>query len=259
MEYYYFLEKNGTKLGPFKLGELKSLTIHHDDLVWRSDSTHWRKASDFNELEGVYFIKPPLTPMEYKISEMNEKFSSQIIGYLVKAYIIASILIGYISFELAQSSWEGKGFGRYPRYYPEMDNEIMYANSEKFLFRPFRAFYSTVYLTKDEQENSVTFFLNLTLSSFATLSFIFVIMGIVYYLIQRVNINVEDDQKVTSAVRTPRQQTSFSIISIPQESPKVKRTIKEETGKNYMLIPYIISAILLFLIIFGVLEIFKRV
>jgi hypothetical protein len=53
MGQYYFIEKNGTKLGPYELSGLKQQIIYFDELIWRSDSDKWRKAADYEELSDI--------------------------------------------------------------------------------------------------------------------------------------------------------------------------------------------------------------
>lgn len=222
MEQYYFIEKNGTKLGPYKLSELKQLTIYFDELIWRSDSDQWRKAADYEELSDIIIINPPPTPKEKKIAEVNENFTGKIIAQLAFAYFLASLLFGFISYSIAQSSWEkylkdteGKYLGnnpssnssgfitlyelnankRYPSYLPNSNNESAYGYGQGFWFRPFKAFGSTVYLTLEEQKNSSLLLGHLILSSFASLSFIFVIFGIIYYVIKRADFEEEPEMK----------------------------------------------------------------
>jgi hypothetical protein len=218
MEQYYFIVKNGTKLGPYKLSELKQKTVYFDELIWRSDSDQWRKAADYEELSDIFIIKPPPTPKEQKIAEVNKNFIGQIIGLIAISYVITSVFIGLISFVIAQDSWNsylketeskyvpdknpsynyqypsGGGFvmanelidnKRYPMYQRGVNLENVYGIQQGLLFRSFRAFYSTIYLTKKEQNNSVLFLMNLMLSSFVSLSFFFIAIGIIYYAIKR--------------------------------------------------------------------------
>lgn len=219
---YYFIQQDGIKKGPFKLSELKELTIFFDELVWRSDNDKWRKAEEFEELNEIFIIKPPLTPKEKKIVEINQNFTSKIIGQLAITYFITSLLIGFISYSIAQSSWErylknteGKYLGnnrssnssgmisyselnankRYPYYLPNSNNESAYGNGQGFWFRPFKAFGSTIYLTISEQKKSSLLLGNLLLSSFASLSFIFVIFGIIYYAIKRADFEEKPEIK----------------------------------------------------------------
>jgi hypothetical protein len=202
MEQYYFIEKNGAKLGPFKLSELKQQTISFDELIWRSDSDQWRKAADYEELSDIFIIKPPPTPKEQKIAEVNRNFTSQIIVQLVIAYFITSLLIGSFSSSIAQSSWDEylkngtNGYGRYKTYIPEMnvkdheDGSYWYQADQTgfWFYRPFKAFGSTIYLSHEEQDNSSLLREHLMLSSFVSLSILFLIIGIIYYAIKRTDL-----------------------------------------------------------------------
>ena len=219
MEHYYFIQKGNRKQGPFKLEQLKQQIIYFDELIWRSDSDVWKKASDYEELSQIFIIKPPPTPKEQRITEVNQRFKSEIIGILTFSYIVISILISIISCVVAQTSWEkylkdtdGKYLGnnksgspgyvtlyelnankRYPMYTPNYNNESAYGYGQSFWFRPFRAFGSTIYLTNEEQSDSSSLFFNLMLSSFASLSFIFIGFAIVYYGIKRNSPNEQPD------------------------------------------------------------------
>lgn len=209
MKYFYFIQQNGNKNGPFDLSELRDQVIYHDQLVWRSDNENWKVASEFEELEGTYIFKPPPTPKERKAQKANEKFKKKIIENLFGLYIVASIILGFASYGIAKSSWQnyikktgGKYLGndsknrstfvvsaqelmdnkRYPKYNPNLNNESFYAYGQSFLFKPFKVFGSTIYLTDKEQQNTDVLLGNLLLSSFASLFFLFVGIGIIYYL-----------------------------------------------------------------------------
>lgn len=94
MEQYYFIEKDGAKLGPFKLEQLRNHTIYFDDLVWRSDNENWKKASEFEELNGIYIIMPPPTPKEQINSEINGANSTKK-TVTISEQLIVSMLIGF--------------------------------------------------------------------------------------------------------------------------------------------------------------------
>ena len=207
MEQYYFIEKNGTKIGPYKLNELKQQTIYFNELIWRSDSDQWKKASDFEELSDILVITPPPTPKEQKIAKINKNFKGKIIGQIVIAYFVVSLLIGFFSSSIAQSSWDeylkngNSGYGRYTAYLPNMtvknheDASYWFQSYETgfWFFRPFLAFgifsppWSKIYLSHYEQDNNGLLSVHLMLSSFASLSVIFLIIGIIYYVIKRID------------------------------------------------------------------------
>ena len=105
MEQYYFIEKNGTKLGPYKLNELKQQTIYFNELIWRSDSDQWKKASDFEELKDIFILKPPLTPKEENKKEFNNKFYRSSLPIIIVIYILVSFFLSIISFIIANNSW----------------------------------------------------------------------------------------------------------------------------------------------------------
>jgi hypothetical protein len=84
MEKYYFIQQNGVKKGAFKLNELKAENIYFDELVWRSDEDKWKKASEYEELAGIYLIKPPLTPLEIEKNEEGRIFLFELKGNIKK-------------------------------------------------------------------------------------------------------------------------------------------------------------------------------
>lgn len=106
MEKYYFIQQNGVKKGAFKLNELKAENIYFDELVWRSDEDKWKKASEFEELAGVYLIKPPLTPLEIEKNEIDKEFLKKVIPNLLGIYFIIFLIISISSYFIANSSWE---------------------------------------------------------------------------------------------------------------------------------------------------------
>ena len=95
MELYYVLEKNGIKLGPFTFNDVKNHTIYSDELVWRSDSENWKRASEFDELNGTYIFKQPPSIVEEKTTGTNDTKKNVDIS----EQLIISLLIGFsISF-----------------------------------------------------------------------------------------------------------------------------------------------------------------
>lgn len=123
MKQYYFIEKNGTKLGPYKLNELKQQTIYFNELIWRSDSDQWKKASDFEELKDIFIIKPPLTPLEENKKDFNNKFFRSRLPIIIVIYILASTLLSIISFSIASDGWEKQ------KIYPITNNDHTNINS----------------------------------------------------------------------------------------------------------------------------------
>jgi hypothetical protein len=256
-EHYYFIQKNGVKHGPFKLKELELQTIFFDQLIWRSDDNHWKKACEFEELQNNLIINPPPTPKEQKIDNFNNTFNSKGIKLIILVYLLTSILVSSLSYFITQTSWEkylkdtgGKylinnqastgnegrpplitqkelqailddpktdaydelnaysaasdfrrkddGFitykelndnKRYPIYTRGINNETSHSSNQGFLFRPFKAFYSTIYLTPKEQKNSASLFINLTLQSLLSLLIVFFIFSVLYYAIMRVTVS----------------------------------------------------------------------
>ena len=271
MEQYYFIQQNGVKKGAFKLDELKAENIYFDELVWRSDEDKWKKASEFEELAGIYLIKPPLTPLEIEKNEIGKEFFNKVIPNALVIYFILFLIISISSFLIANSSWEeekkayitnsnevGKNsfnvedsivksykqkiiedtdslkkmrikfknptrernaidLGRdifrteqdsaynvylienmasnssnkeivvQPLYnIPEniVLQEEIYSYSQPFLFRPFYAYFSKLYLTREEQNSSGKLFVNIALSTFSLLLIVLIINLIIIYSIK---------------------------------------------------------------------------
>lgn len=216
MELYYFIEKGGVKLGPYKVPELASKHISGSDQVWRSDMNSWKKAQDFEELKNILIVLPPPTPKEQKIKEFDQQFTRKALPGLFAAFIIISFMFSIPSFIIAQTSWEnwekvtGKTnpisassvtdniiltpqhlTARYKTYSPFIDNERASAEGQLFLTRPFYAFFSTLYLNSDEQGNPGRLFLNLLFSSSVLGGLIMIIIGILIYAERRINLEYE--------------------------------------------------------------------
>lgn len=296
MEQYYFIEKNGSKLGPYKFSELKQQPIYFNELIWRSDSDQWKRASDFEELKDIFIIKPPLTPIEANKKDSNNQFLKSILPIIIVIYILASFFLSIISYTIANNGWQaqknnyiinndqvGKSVEdekskevkanqekiisdgnellllrqQYSQikqkfdnrtsnkaengtYYMlgnkisrlELDSSVRSINNENelsgyydyvrkqtgeatsgeiepiynipnnvkgleninalqqsFLIRAYYAYFSKIYLTSLEQDNSGLLFLNIALSAFVSLSFFFIAFGIIYYAIKRNNLS----------------------------------------------------------------------
>lgn len=108
MEQYYFIQQNGVKKGPFKLNELKSENIYFDELVWRSDDDKWKNANEFEELKDIIIIKPPQTQLEKNKSDFNNYFIRNVIPNSIIIYIIVALLLSFISYFIAEKSWENE-------------------------------------------------------------------------------------------------------------------------------------------------------
>ena len=87
------------------MSELKQQTIYFNELIWRSDSDQWKKASDFEELKDIFIIKPPLTPKEENKKEFNNKFYRSSLPIIIVIYILVSFFLSIISFIIANNSW----------------------------------------------------------------------------------------------------------------------------------------------------------
>ena len=277
MEHYYFIQKDGVKQGPLKLAELKLMTIYFDELIWRSDDDQWKKASEFEELQDIFIIKPPLTPIEEKKKDFSNYFFTTILPFGLGIYVFISLIITGISFSIATKGWEdeknryiinkedvGENIadketkdldsiknellklrqqneinqngnfdyltviepvirkitilqldstvheinisnhsGIYAAYnqvefkpiFKIPENVISMENinglQQSFLFRAYYAFFSKIYLTRVEQSDSGTLFLNIAISSFLSLLILLIMILAVYYFINNSVVNEE--------------------------------------------------------------------
>lgn len=220
METYYFIQKNSEKKGPFKISDLKAEFLSPNSLVWRNDSDTWKSASEYEELKDIIFIEPPLTPKETKIKEFQSKHSMNIIRNTIISYFGISIFFGFFSYSIAISSWENylkdteskyvpsinknydKEFPsdgtvmlielldnkRYPMYQRGVNLENIYGLQQGMFFRFSKAYFSNIYLTREEQSNYGNLLSNIIISSLISLFPFFLIFGLVIYYSKRKNI-----------------------------------------------------------------------
>ena len=106
MEKYYFIQQDGIKKGPLKLSEIQSQKLYSEELVWRSDDDKWKKAKEFEELGGIYIIKPPLTPLEIEKTDFHKNFLQKILPNVVGIYFFLFLIMSISSFIIANNSWE---------------------------------------------------------------------------------------------------------------------------------------------------------
>lgn len=195
MEQYYFIQRRKIKEGPYSLDNLKQQIVYSEDLIWRSDTDQWKKASEFEELKGFLLVAPPPTPREIKIKMWNKRFSKETVKIILLIYVFTSAIIGFFSYSIANSSWNSSK-GKVDSYYNSQlsFNEDLSAQlDERFLFRPLKAFFGTIHLTKEEQENSDILLKNLLFSSFTSFFIVFFIIGLAYYTVKRSSILQNSD------------------------------------------------------------------
>jgi hypothetical protein len=107
MELYYFVEKNGgKKQGPYQLTDLKKQIIYPEQLIWHSDNEQWKKVFDFAELQGAFIMKPPLTPNDQKIADINASIIKKTLKNIVLIYFFTSLILSILSYVVASSSLE---------------------------------------------------------------------------------------------------------------------------------------------------------
>lgn len=215
-EMYYFIESNGKKEGPLKLSDITGKQIKPNDLVWRSDGSEWKEAFEFDELKSCLIVSPPPLPIDELRTKARQKFVG-LLPIIAVGYFLSSLILGIAASKIAFSSWqkyltetggvyqhessisyESRSFGsspssiplkelldnkRYPFYERGVNLEHINAIQQPFLFKPFKAFYSTIYLTRNEQQNRDTFGMNILISAFVTMALIFSVATSTYYLI----------------------------------------------------------------------------
>ena len=60
----FYIYKNGSKLGPYGMEDLKKVDFNKDTLVWCKGFDNWKKAEEVPELEELLASIPPATPTE---------------------------------------------------------------------------------------------------------------------------------------------------------------------------------------------------
>lgn len=83
MEFIYYINGNGEKVGPVKLSELSKHPLMADTPVWTVGMTKWVKASEIKELEGYYLpdfiaekkdeVRPPAIPTGNVVTNSDSK------------------------------------------------------------------------------------------------------------------------------------------------------------------------------------------
>ena len=137
-----------------------------------------------NEISPVEKGRPPLITQEEYNAILNDP-KSDVFDKLRAASDMSDFTNnndGFITY------YELNDNKRYPYYTKGINNETNYSDKQGFLFRPYKAFYSTIYLRDEEQNNSLKLFLNLSISSLLSLSLVFIVISGFYYIIKRANI-----------------------------------------------------------------------
>jgi hypothetical protein len=180
MEKQYFILSNGQKEGPFKIDQLKSMELKNDMEVWRSDFVKWEKIYEVEELKDFITPNPPKTNNEIKVEEFNKKYLNWL-KLSIFIYIAFSFIITILSLIVTQNSWntflqklkennidnqtyiksesssnmislfEVSLFNRYPIYERGVDLENIYGIQQGDLFRTYKPFFSTNYITRKER------------------------------------------------------------------------------------------------------------
>jgi hypothetical protein len=215
MELYYFISIADKKEGPYTLEKVKTMNLSPDTIVWRSDDSEWRSVHYYDELSDSIYIEPPKTPKEIQSKIYSNKFLQFIRGWTI-FYFIYSFFIALIAKDLTQKSWNNflekldnsgisyeqysssessdkvvnlfdvVSFNRYPVFMPGVDLENVNAIQQSDLFRVYKPFYATNYITRMERiENSL--FSNMLASSIISNFIIFVSIAIIVYFFYKVN------------------------------------------------------------------------
>jgi hypothetical protein len=109
----------------------------------------------------IWEIKQLMRDSSYRASVAREKEYSGLAGYKSPIEQVIRVPENIISFENIN------------------------AINQPFLFRSFYAFFSEIYLTRIEQNNSGTLFINLASSTFISLFLVFFFALLIYYIIKR--------------------------------------------------------------------------
>ncbi len=96
-KWYYV--KNGTRFGPFSIGELTG-KINLDTLLWREGMTDWIKAENIKEFEHFFTITPPPIPNLGSVAEGKPKYLNRIVDSVFYGWILLglTILIGFLDY-----------------------------------------------------------------------------------------------------------------------------------------------------------------
>lgn len=213
MEKYYFISSNNKKEGPFNFEELKRLKLNQDTEIWRSDFDNWKKITEVEELINLIYFLPPKTNKEVRSQEFTKNYT-ELLKLVTLLYFVFSILISIISLVITQNSWnkfletlkennidyqsfiqsesssnmisvyEVSLFNRYPMYQRGVDLENIYGIQQGDLFRVYKPFFTTNYITRKER-NEGTLFINLILSSFFTNFIFFILILLILYIVKK--------------------------------------------------------------------------
>ncbi len=216
MEKYYFIVNEEKKEGPFTLEQVKKMNLLPETLIWRSDDSNWRQVKEMEELKDFIVLSPPKTYKEIQTEENIKKYIS-VIKTLMKVYLIYSFFLGIIASGVTQNSWneflnklEENGiryetaidsessnsvtladivnYNRYPIYVPGQDLENINGLQQGVLFRVYKPFFSTNYITRLERNNG-TLMINMIISSFLSNFIIFGIIAIIVFFYYKDEVN----------------------------------------------------------------------
>ena len=189
----YFIIRKGSKEGPLNLDELKSLKIESSELVWHEGLDDWIQAKELKELESHVYVKPPLTPEErIQLEAQRNKAKNHLAAQKIKRYnnkrfngiakdsfataiiiwLLSSVGIGLFAEYAAYSEYDERRYSNY-------SETSKYAEDHTIFFRPFKAIFSTVYLSTSEQNSRRTFRSNMIIASFITM---LIIVGVCWGL-----------------------------------------------------------------------------
>lgn len=116
MKYYYFVDNNRSRQGPFPIEELRSHGVTPDTLIWCKGMDKWEKAKEVPEIAFLFIkVKPPVSSIDQQtdaprpsssehseLKETKEWDDKKRIGLL--ASIVAVMIVGIVVFVVLQSA-----------------------------------------------------------------------------------------------------------------------------------------------------------
>ena len=116
MKYYYFVDNNRSRQGPFPIEELLSHGVTPDTLIWCKGMDKWEKAKEVPEIAILFIkVKPPVASINQQsgvprpsssehteIIETKERADKKRIG--IVAGIVGTVIVGIVVFIVLHSA-----------------------------------------------------------------------------------------------------------------------------------------------------------
>ncbi len=125
----YFIARNGQKLGPYSVDELRQQNLTANDMVWAKGMSDWTQARHVPELTGLFPAQASTPPPHQAPPQNGPQYSSpapkgpKLVGLLVMSImgIIGSLF--QIGFGIAYLSSDGRSYWSY-------ENDCWYQESQ---------------------------------------------------------------------------------------------------------------------------------